>query len=122
MFETQEIARNPTPEIRVKCISCKAEYSIVSSLQEIPLKVDYGSIVEGVLICPHCHNQKHVYYMTEHLRNEQRLLQRRALDWQNYQTSDNYRKLIAKKQAYQHEYDRIQNKYQKELKHGSSQK
>lgn len=120
MFQTQEVARNTTPEIEVRCAECGNKYSIVQSLQELPLKTDYGSVVEGVLICPHCQNKKHVYYMTEHLRNEQRLLQRRVLNWHSSQTSDNFKKLVAKKKSYQQEYDRVQDKFKKEFGNGST--
>lgn len=122
MFRTKEIAKNPTPEVRIACTNCRQRYSIVESLQERPVLVDYGAVVEGVLICPHCGFTKHTYYMTEHLRNKQRELQELALEWTASQDSTVFRKLEARQIAYRNEYDRVQKKYSKELRHGSDQK
>ena len=122
MFKTKEVARNPMAEVLINCPDCKKQYNITAALQERPLKVDYGAIVEGVLICPHCQNTKHVYYMTEHLRNEQRLLQGYVEEWQRTQSSAAYIHLIAKKKAYQNAYDRVQKKFGEEFGNGSTKK
>jgi C4-type Zn-finger protein len=122
MFKTVEVAKNSTPEVLIKCPVCKKQYSITDSLKELPLKVDYGAIVEGVLVCPHCQNTKHVYYMTEHLRNEQRLLQEYAMEWQRTQSDQASKYLLTKQRAYQNEYDRVQKKYQKEFGDGTAKK
>lgn len=122
MFKTKEVARNPNPEVKVSCVNCRKKYSIINALQERPLKIDYGAIVEGVLICPHCHFVKHVYYMTDHLRNEQRILKELAREWQATQDNAVFKKLEAKQIAYRNEYDRVQEKYSKEFSHGSDQK
>lgn len=119
MISTQEVARNPNPEILVRCSNCKNQYSMVSALQERVIDVDYSTIVEGVLECPNCQHTKHVYYMTEHLKNEQRLLALCAEEWQKTQTTRAYNKLMAKKASYQRAYDRVQNKYKRELGNGS---
>lgn len=122
MFQTKEVARNETPDIQVKCAKCKKQFSIVTALQEILVSVGYSAVVEGVFICPHCACKKHIYYMTEHLRNEQRLLQEYAMEWQHTQSDRAFMQLRAKKLAYRNEYDRIQEKYAKEFGNGSDKK
>ena len=122
MFKTKEVARNPEASVKIKCTNCKKEYALKSCLQERQISVEYSAIVEGVLVCPYCSYAKHVYYMTEYLRNEQRLLQQYALDWQCTQFDQAFVKLESKKIAYQHEYDRVQEKYLKEFGDGSDKK
>lgn len=111
---TKESARNPDPDVKIRCENCHKEYTFSEkSIIEVALPMPYPTVVEGLLLCPHCGKKNHTYYMSEQLRFQLVRLKKAIADWHNTKTSESFARYETLHTAYKNNFDRDQEKYKK---------
>lgn len=112
---TQEYAKQPEKEVRVRCPLCRGVYHLPQYIKEEPMRAPYETVVEGFLRCPTpgCTYRKHSYYMPEHVRFAQKQLSDAQDVWQEKRTNAAYREYLRRYNSFQKTYTAAQEKYEK---------
>lgn len=114
--QTEEFAKNPEPEVWIKCTVCQKDYKFADILKEEPLPPPRETTVEGYLLCPSCLDRKHCYYLTEQLRYMQVELKKSLDKWHATKSSHVWREYARKQKSFQTSFDNVQARFAKTLK------
>jgi hypothetical protein len=94
---------------RYRCSSCHQESDLALSLQEI--ETSLSGIQEACLICPECGSKKHIYYISEKLRQHQKEIKDFSLEWSRTQNKNVLWRLNRARLFYQQLFDEEQRRY-----------
>lgn len=106
---TEEWAKNPKAEIKVKCQFCNKQHEIKSFLREevVPL-FPFSGLIEAVWVCPTCEGRKHAYYLTSELKKKQKELKELLAVYNSDHSSASFDRYRQAQKAYQKLFDHVQ--------------
>lgn len=107
MSSSQPLVR----EAKVRCENCKQINLLKDFLSEKDHTTPFGSVSEGLLVCPDCGHEKHVYYLTPEVRDRRQQIVRSMLHLSEKQTPESFREIKNLREEYHSIYDACQEFY-----------
>lgn len=106
---TEEWAKNPKAEVKVRCDSCKKQFPIEEMLKEEAVPVHYHpDATEAFWLCPSCGFRKHSFYLTNELRAYQERLRAGLAIYNRTHSSTDFEKHRKTQRGYQVAFDNVQ--------------
>lgn len=105
-----EETKNSLPA-RVRCGVCKTESIFSDCIKEEYFPSPYEAVVEGIVICPHCGDRKHIYFMTSEIRVAQAYLAKAVSAWEKDKKYANYAEMTRARDSHIKIFDAEQAKY-----------
>jgi hypothetical protein len=118
---TQEYAKNPDPVLNIQCQQCGKQSLLSEILRERRLEPPHADVQEVYMLCPHCQEQTHSFYLPDSLHHAQLMLKKAVMRWNRTQKIQDYEEFERRQKAFQRNFDNTQEKYrrifQEEMSH-----